>query len=527
VNADWKRLLAPGIVVALVAGLYLPSLQNPLVWDDVTQVEFVRNATVPELFARPPGEDYLRPVVMLSYWGQEALGLGHASNYHAINILIHAFNAALLLLLVSRLGLALEAATAVAILFATHPLQSAAVAYVSGRTDLLALGFTLLTILCVLNSRTSQDRSWAWALAAVLASFAAPLSKEVGLAAPMLGAAACSVIIPGRAERPAPFLVPLGMAAVGLLSLWLVFPSAVDRSADLSLGIRLRAIGTALSTYVSLLVLPVNLHFERLTPTGGSGYAFAGALALGSFVPAVVWYFRRPSALAFALIALCLTYGPASGLVPIYPDHVEDWVFTPEHFMYGPLAAIAPLAVGGISAAIFYTTGRASLARVSGRALLVVAAVLTAVAYGPVRKQQADLSSEVRLYSSILAHSPSPRACFNLGVTLLERQEYEDAVVVCERCARRYPRDAGMISQLGVAYQFIGYAGSARYAYDRALELSPDDLSSLSNLASLDASEGRYEQARRGWERALEVQPDYEPAHSGLFDLIVLEAELR
>lgn len=525
-RADWKRLLAPGIVVALVAGLYLPSLGNPLVWDDVPQVERARNDTLVGLFTRTSGEDNLRPVTLLSYRLQIALGGDDPGAYHAVNILVHAFNAALLLLLLVRLGLSLEAATAASILFAVHPLQSAAVAYVSGRADLLAVAFSLLAVQCVLISRDTDARApWAWGLAALAAALAAPLSKEVGLTAPLLAAAACRVILPGDGGRPAPVAVPLMMAGAGLLSIWFVFPPAIARGAELPLFLRLRGMGTSLLTYASLLVVPLNLHLDRLSAVGGAGTGALGALVLGSFAPAILLFFRRPTVPAFAAVALVLTYGPASGLVPVYPEIAEQWIFTPEHFMYAPLVILAPLAIAGVSAAILYGTGSPSMARVSGRALLVIAALLTAAAVLPVRARQFDLSSEERLYRSVLAHSPSPRACFNLGVAALERGDYASAVDIYEACAERHPDDAGMHSQLGVAYQFVGNFVGARAAYERALLMNPNDPVSISNLASLDASVGRYAEARAGWKLALELRPGFTDAIDGLEELLVLEAQ--
>ncbi len=159
--------------------------------------------------------------------------------------------------------------------------------------------------------------------------------------------------------------------------------------------------------------------------------------------------------------------------------------------------------------------------------MLVVDAALTAIDIAPIRDRQNDLSSEERLYRSVLAHSASPRACFNLGVALLERGDHGGAVATYEQCVQRHPSDAGMVSQLGVAYQLEGDLVKARSAYMQALALIPDDPASISNLASLDASMGFYADARRGWQRALELRPGFEPAREGLRELVVLEASDR
>lgn len=525
-GVDWTKLLAPAIVVALVFGLYLPSLDNPLVWDDTTHIERARDAPLSALFERAPGEEHFRPLVLLSYRVQLALGADHASPYHSFNIVFHALNAVLLIVLILGLGLSLEFATAASILFAVHPLQSAAVAYVSGRPDILALTFTLTTILCVLRARNSS-RPTMWAVAAAVAAVAAPLSKEVGLVAPLLGAAACRVTLKDDDDQASGLVIPISMALVGLFTLWLVFPPMIAQGAHLSFSVRLHAMGTALVTYVSLLAWPTDLHLDRLTPVGGATAKALGLLVFGAYVPALLWFFRTGSVWAFALAAAALAYGPASCFIPAYPQNAEDYIFTPEHFMYVPLAAIAPLAVGVVYEAVRRVIGGETLAKVSGRLLVFVTAVLTAAAVMPVRARQADLSSEEGLYRSILTYSPSPRACFNLGVALLERGDHDDAVDVYARCVARHPNDSGMVSQLGVAYQLAGNFAGARTAYLDALRLAPDVPSSLSNLASLDASQGLYENARAGWERAIELDPTYVPAIEGLRELATLEERDR
>ena len=65
-----------------------------------------------------------------------------------------------------------------AVLFAVHPLMSEAVAYVSGRSELLCGVFFLSTLL----HRARGHRTW-WSLwlAAGITALLAVLSKEVGL----------------------------------------------------------------------------------------------------------------------------------------------------------------------------------------------------------------------------------------------------------------------------------------------------------------------------------------------------------
>jgi Flp pilus assembly protein TadD len=153
--------------------------------------------------------------------------------------------------------------------------------------------------------------------------------------------------------------------------------------------------------------------------------------------------------------------------------------------------------------------------------VVVVAAALALGAWWTpiVLARQAQFGDEETVYRATLAHSPSPRACYNLGVVLLTRQRPAEAVSVYEECSRLAPSDAGVYAQLGVAYQKAGDAIRAQMAYTHALELDDADPYAWSNYASLEATLGRYDSARQKWQRALRLEPNFPPAHEGLAKL--------
>ena len=107
-------------------------------------------------------------------------------------------------------------------------------------------------------------------------------------------------------------------------------------------------------------------------------------------------------------------------------------MFTPEHGLYAALAAAAPLFAHGVATlsrgVATFAPGR--LARLARLATLAIVPLAAASWTGPVLARQRVLASEETAYRSTLAHSPSPRACFNLGVLLLDQRR--DARVAAE-----------------------------------------------------------------------------------------------
>jgi tetratricopeptide (TPR) repeat protein len=96
------------------------------------------------------------PVQMASYfldrtiWGLEPYG------FHLTSVLLHSVNAGLVYLLVQRLGARRIGALFIALLFAFHPLQVEAVAWIADRKSLLATFFTLIAFYAYLVFREQQ-----------------------------------------------------------------------------------------------------------------------------------------------------------------------------------------------------------------------------------------------------------------------------------------------------------------------------------------------------------------------------------
>ncbi|MBI5504381.1 MAG: tetratricopeptide repeat protein [Deltaproteobacteria bacterium] len=505
----WAALLGPAL---FAVALYLPSLGNPLVWDDELHVPLAREMTVGEAFGNAGGE-YRRPLVLLSYLAQWKAGAGADAALHAVNVLLHSGNAMLLALLLLNMGLPTEVAACAALLFAAHPLQSGSVAYVSGRTDLLAAAFTMTALIVAQPApsrtepastrvrSTSRSREMCVTLACAACVALAALSKEIGLVAGPL--AALFVYYRIRRGRPASLLTAIAaLMSCACCALWVLPPAAL--AANLPMSLRLRAAGTAAVTYAGLLVWPSGLHLDRLSPTRGDE-ALVIALALCALAAALSLRFARAPTLAgLGLLSVLALYLPGSGLIPVAPAIVERFVFTPEQFLYLPLAPLCALLA-------------AALHRYSGNsALLVVTATLALASVPAVLARQREFAGAEQVYRATLAHSSSARACFNLGGLQLDDLRYAEAASSYERCVELSPHDGGARGQLAIAYQKLGRADQARANYRRAIEL--DDRSPLlwSNFATLDANEGRYGDAREKWQHALALDPSFPPALSAL-----------
>jgi hypothetical protein len=326
------------ILIGVALALYVGALGAGFVWDDLLTAAPAR--PLRQALTQRTGSWY-RPVVMASFAVDRALWGAWPPGFHATNVALHVAVAGLLASLAHAAGLGAGVSLAAALVFLAHPVQTEAVTYVSGRTDVLCALFALAGLLAWRRTRNGLD---VWAVACGAAFAAALLCKEAAVLLPL------ALLLPGAhpaPSRPRP-LLPLGAAAAWALTLG---PGAAPALHLTTLPARLPAMAVAALTYARLLVWPSDLHLERFTAVAGEapGTAVTVAMALLTLVVALVLAARRtPGGWLFLGIAF-LAYAPVSGVVPVYPAIADRLLFTPEHFLYLPLLGLAPLVVGAVA----------------------------------------------------------------------------------------------------------------------------------------------------------------------------------
>jgi len=199
------------VVPVLVAVLvYLPALHNGFIWDDPLVLQQLRTIrSIRDLVVLPAAipRYYFRPLIFVTYWLDRSL-LGEVPYwFHASVIGWHALNTLLVLLLARRLfpGDWLTASGG-ALLFAAYPAHVESVAWMAGRSDVIACAFVLLTVLLA----TQRERQWsAWVAGGTL--LLGLLAKELAVTALVL-IPLLDIMSTGRLHGMR--YVPLAIAAV-------------------------------------------------------------------------------------------------------------------------------------------------------------------------------------------------------------------------------------------------------------------------------------------------------------------------
>ncbi|HZB46013.1 MAG TPA: hypothetical protein VE360_12240 [Pyrinomonadaceae bacterium] len=191
------RTLAPPLFIAAGLAAYANVLDNYFLSDDFAQIGRVLTGDLSVVWGREHG-GFFRPVFILSYVSDAALWGRQSFGFHLTNVLLHALNSFFVLLLARRLfdgegvadGRRDAAALAAGLLFLLHPSHTEAVSWISGRADVLATFFGLLSLLFQLPRARARRRA-ALALSLLcfaLALFAKEAAAFIPLAALLLGA---------------------------------------------------------------------------------------------------------------------------------------------------------------------------------------------------------------------------------------------------------------------------------------------------------------------------------------------------
>jgi Flp pilus assembly protein TadD len=495
-------------VVALIVGgfvVHFPALQGEPIWDDdylirtnpfikspLLILETFRHSLFPETYA-----SHYRPVQNITYMGDYFLWNNNFYGFHLSSILFHIGSAVLLYFLLRKLlpplliwhgqqpaisanpdSLALSLiAFLVALLWVVHPVHSAAVDYVSGRADSLALFFALGGWLLFLKAREISRPfvrgavyTLAWSsgvlslcsresgciLVALFLLYLFAFEKSTTLRRKCIVLVACFSMFGLYAGLRH---LPDGQIQTPLLS---------GRSVPERAVLMCRALGD----YGRLMFFPANLHMERTVEDPRAVrsekmrrdlitleyLSIAGALMIAMFALGALRSDRGQRLRIFGAAWFLLAYLPISNLIELNATVAEHWLYLPS---IGLLIFFA-----GIALAFPPSWHRASVAFAS--CAVIALGVRSTVRSGD------WLSNEIFAQHTMAAGGASIRIALLLGQTYVQRGDY----------------------------------AAAERIYRKALQLCPDYPIARNNLADALVHQGKENEAKAVFVAATEAAPE-------------------
>lgn len=418
-------LCAPAALLCAVAAAYATAFGGGWQFDDFAViVHDPRVQSFEAWWASMPG---IRPLLKLSYAANHATGLG-LFGFHAVNVAIHALNALLAFALLARLGARLgaprSAALLGALLFATHPVQTEAVTYLSGRSSALASTFALGAVLAFAAGRDLRRPAlWLWLSPALLACSLAVKELAVALPAALLLTEALGRPFSWTSALRATLVHWLVVLLAAVLFLLSPYRSMIE--ASLTLREPLANALTHASATAWLAGQLLRAHHLVADPDLSSASPLGGAVALAGItllaVASVRWLRTWPAA-CFAALWFLLWLAPQGWLIP-RPEPAS------ERQLY--LALLGPAWLAG--GALCRLWGRSLAWRAVPGALVVALVALTAA-------RNMVYEDEIRFWSDVVAKAPrNARAFANLGHAFALACRQEEAEVALRRALELDP----------------------------------------------------------------------------------------
>ena len=360
-----NRLVLCVILLAVSFSVFIPSLDNEFIWDDVTFI--VEAEPYLDAFDFDPGFlikkpkssiKYYRPLFTLSFvsdyrmWGLSPFG------YHLTNILLHSACTLALYFMVLVLGreFRLKSPNAVAflssLLFAVYPLHVESVSFISARADIMAGTLLFLSV----GFYALSYKKLLYLIPAVLSLYLSLYTKEVAYSFP--------IVLLGFDLISRRFFSRINIAKYAIIAL-LVSMYVVVRSGSFLSGSDLmkQSIVRGLSGmdivtefligflgsylyYGWRFVYPYELnHFISSIPGGSAFYITLSVVFVLAVVAACFFSIKKKENFtAFSLLLLFATIGPAV-MIAIFPTAITRFA---ERFTYIPSAGFCMLAAYAI-----------------------------------------------------------------------------------------------------------------------------------------------------------------------------------
>jgi tetratricopeptide (TPR) repeat protein len=465
-----------------------------------------------------------------------------AAGYRVVNLIIHVLNAFLVYLFVMltfrtpflesshmrryRFLIAFFSA----LLFASHPLQTQAVTYITQRFASLMTLFYLLSVILYavfrFSLKTFKPKALFLYVLCLVTAFLAMKTKENAFTLPLAVALYEFAFFDERLRRKLLFLLPL-------LLMMLVIPlSFMDMDEPLAEAVA-DATRTQIEisrwdylftqfrvvvTYLRLLIFPVSQVLDYDYPVFGSLFppqVFFSLLFLASFFAVMIYLHYRSRAgesalrlVAFGGLWFFLTLSVESGFVAM-----RNVIY--EHRVYLPSAGIFAASMTMLFLVLdrFRSMGAQKAAALF---LCMVPLVLACAAYS----RNKVWENEISLWKDVMVKAPEKeRGHYNLGHSYSDKGLFSEAVRHYKSAISLNPDSVSAHMNLGTIYGDRGLMDDAIRHFMTALSISPNSADAHYNLGLTYRKKGRMDKAMEHYRRAAALRPGFIKAQNDLGDV--------
>jgi tetratricopeptide (TPR) repeat protein len=553
-----NHLIAFTIILLITFGIYWNSLQGDFIWDDKDLI--LSNAgylndwrNLFSVFIKPffgKASTY-RPLLIVSFIFDYQLWDSHSFGFHYTNLLLHTANAFMVYLLVFILFKHRYLSLFSSLLFATHPIQTEAVAWISGRNDVILTFFSLLAIIFYLRwqNHTGTRRLLTF-IGFLLAFGCVLLTKESGIIVFFLIMIVDYFFQPALPARfDSKRIAYLSIILVSLLYIYLrmnILGKLGINIAPIGEDFIRRYLGVFIiyTYYFKMLLFPFHQTANPFMPYLNSvndpvvisSFLFVFSLVL---IIAICWKHLRE--VSFIILWIIITLLPVSGIISLTVPALE-------HRLY--------LGTIGFSILLPLLIYRVSSLRTNGaffegikKVMTSLLLVLIIIYCTKTVSRNTIWKDESHFWLKTIQDSPfSVFAHNNLGLVYADDRQYRRAIDEFRKALSLNPGAANVHANLGGVYVAKGLYKKGIDAYEKALKLRPQkakfyndlgniyyhmlreyklssktDLEGANDHIAIHDAQELYQKSLDNYRRALQLNPIDAGFHNNLGDLYYLE----
>jgi len=440
---------------------------------------------------------YWHPIAWLSHEFDAELFGSSPSGRHLTSVILHAITAAVLFVVLSRLGAGSFPAAFGSLLWAVHPLRVESFAWLAERKDVLCALFFLAAIVFYLAyaSRPSRGLYAAWTICGLLAL----MSKPTAVSLPVV----LFVLDFWPHRRPASLLrlvlekVPLVAGALAVTYLAVLGQSqAMSLGPAASFPVRLENAALSYIRYLGNMVWPMNLGcFYPFNVAAAARWGIPSALVLCAVTGLAILQRHRRPWLLVGWTWFVVTLLPNSGLVQAGRQALAD------RFTELPMIGIVVILVWAVSEWVGVTPWRKRAAVVASAAAILFLAVLTV-------RQIGYWKDSETLFRHAIAVEDSDYIRDNLATNLIQRDRLTEAEPHLLAAVRLAPDAYPHHNNLAILYGKLGRPQQALVEAKIAAELAPQNQSVAETLGLVLLEAGDYAAALQAFDRAVLLGSD-------------------
>ena len=430
------------------------------------------------------GGDGYRPLTIIAFRAQWAIGGGAPIVFHAVNIVLHTITSVVVFWLAGGI-LPLAAAWIVAALYAVHPAHVEAFANVVGQSELWVALLICVAMGLYVHGRVAGPITWKRWIAIGVVYGIALLFKEHTIVLPALLILAEATVAPDRVplnQRLLRMRLPLlVLTVVALGYMWArsvvvvaglsgFQPYIVFQALNLSTADRILTMIGAAPNWLRLFLWPARLMTEYAPPyidvaQGPSVAQLPGLLVLLGVLGLMIACWRRSPVTSFGIGWIVVTLLPASNFI------VPAGFIIAERTLLLPSVG-AMIAVGSVIPWLY--------ARLEQRRALQYAAAAALVALIGLGIARSSTRAPAwrdndSLFRQAVKDSPeSYRAHFMLGVHLFENRRKTEGEKHYREALKLFPYDPMMALALAEEYRSAGMCQPAIPLYRWLFTLEPN-----------------------------------------------------